>query len=213
MIDNNGYIDTQENNRLVGRGVTLTKIMLVITVAVFVIMEIMGDTTDAAFMEKCGALWTPDVIDKHELYRLIAPIFMHFGIEHLFGNVLLWYFMGDVLERALGKVKYLILFIFSGIAGNAATMAWELHTGDYAVSAGASGAIFGILGALLYLALVNKGRFEYMTIKQLLFYIVFSLIVSYETAGVNYIAHAGGLVAGFILAAILYRKREKVCDI
>ncbi|MCR5784831.1 MAG: rhomboid family intramembrane serine protease [Eubacterium sp.] len=194
-----GMPEKEQEQPLVRKGITLTKILIAFSVIVYAVTEIMGDTESAEFMHSCGALWTEDVLNG-EYWRLVTPIFLHFGPEHLFGNVVLWYFMGDVLERAIGKLNYFILFILSGVAGNVLTVLWEIHTGEYAVSAGASGAVFGILGALLLLVIINKGHFEYMSLKRMLFFIVFSLIVGYESAGVNYIAHAGGLAAGFVLA-------------
>ena len=202
---NEGYEEiTQSTTEPVMREITLTNIMIAVVIIIYVVTEFKGDTGDAEFMYKCGALWTPDVIENGQYYRLLSAVFLHFGAEHLFGNVLLWYFMGNILERAMGKIRYFILFMLTGICGNAATILWEMHTGDFAVSAGASGAIFGILGALLLIVICHKGHYEYMSLKRLLFFVGLSLAIGYETAGVNYVAHAAGLVSGFLLAAIIY---------
>ena len=80
---------------------------------------------------------------------------------------------------------------------------------NMAVSAGASGAIFGMVGALLYIVLINKGRLEDITLRRLGFMVILSLYLGYTSTGVDNMAHLGGLVSGFVLAAILYRKRNK----
>ncbi len=211
---NENYNDVQlaEETRgsLVERGITLTKIMIAVTVIIYVVTEIAGDTQDAEFMRSMGALWTMDVIEGGEYYRLVSPIFLHFGAEHVFSNVVLWYFIGDIIEKEFGRIRYFVVFMISGIAGNALTMAWEIHTGEYAVSAGASGAVFGILGAVLYMVVINKGHYKYISIKRLAFFILLNFVIGFGSTGINYIAHAGGFAAGFMAAAVLGKRPKNI---
>ena len=86
-------------------------------VIVFLIAEILGDTEDVMYMLKIGAAYTPNVLDG-EWYRLVTSIFLHFGIEHLFNNMLLLLFLGDMLEEYVGKWKYLLIYFGGGIVGN-----------------------------------------------------------------------------------------------
>ena len=116
--------------------------------------------------------------------------------------------MGWTLEREIGKVRFLIIYFLSGIAGNILSAMGDVLTQEYAVSAGASGAIYGIIGALLYVAFRNKGRIEDISGRGLLFMIGLSLYHGFTSYGVDNMAHIGGLIAGFILAVLLYWKRK-----
>ena len=77
-----------------------------------------------------------------------------------------------------------------------------------AVSAGASGAIFGIIGALLYVAIRNRGRIGEISGKGLVFMVVLTLYYGFTSGGVDHMAHIGGLAAGFLMGVLLYRKRK-----
>ena len=101
-------------------------IIIVINVVVFAVLTFLGDTTDVQFMHHHGANFWPSVIEEHEYYRLLTCTFIHFGISHLFNNMLVLAYIGDNLERALGKVKYLVLYLAAGI-GSSAVSAGQLE--------------------------------------------------------------------------------------
>lgn len=183
--------------------------IVVINILVFVVLDSMGNTEDAVFMAAHGAVFPPLVVLQGEYYRLFTAMFLHFGINHLFSNMLVLFFLGDNLERAIGHVKYLVIYLLSGLCGGVFSMYMMYKNNDMAVSAGASGAIFGMIGALLYIVLINKGRLEDITIRRLAFMVFLSLYLGYTSTGVDNMAHIGGLVSGFILAAVLYRKNKK----
>ena len=90
--------------------------------------------------------------------------------------------------------------------GNLLSLAADIHGGEYAVSAGASGAIFGIIGALLYIAIRNYGRVGSVSGRGIVFMIVITFYYGYSNTGVDNYAHIGGLISGFLLAVILYHK-------
>lgn len=136
-------------------------------------------------------------------------MFMHFGIEHIANNMLILFVLGDNLERALGKVKYLFFYLTCGIGANVVSL-FIGRTGEgLAVSAGASGAIFGVIGGLLYAVTINRGRLEDLSTRQLVVMIAFSLYFGFTNAGVNNVAHVAGLVIGILMAAILYRRPKR----
>ena len=103
----------------------------------------------------------------------------------------------------------MILYLFSGLGGNLLSAYWDIRVGDYAVSAGASGAIFGVIGALLYVAIRNRGRIGDISGKGRVFMIILSLYYGYSSGGVDNMAHIGGLIAGFLLSVLLYRKKNR----
>ena len=141
----------------------MTIIFVVINVLVFVVLEIMGDTQNSEFMAEHGAVWPPYVSEGHEYWRLLTATFMHFGFEHIANNMLILVCAGMILEKALGHVKFTILYLIAGVGGNVLSCAQMLHTKDYAVAAGASGDIFGIVGALLWIVILHRGRYESLT--------------------------------------------------
>ena len=89
-------------------------------------------------------------VREGQWYRLITAMFLHEGLDHYFSNMLLLYFMGDMLERKVGSVKYLFIYMASGVIGNLVSCLHEYVTGSYYISFGASGAVFGIIGMLFY---------------------------------------------------------------
>lgn len=190
--------------------VTIT--LVVINCIIFLILEIMGDTLDSDFMAKMGAVWPPYIQEKGQYWRLLTATFMHFGFDHILNNMLILLCAGIILEDALGHVKYLILYLIAGIGGSTLSYLQMLHSGDYAVAAGASGAIFGIIGALLWIVIRHKGRYETLTGKGLLFMIVISLYYGIHTGGVDNWGHVGGLLMGFLMGILLYRKKPKYVD-
>lgn len=182
--------------------------IVVINVLVFLFLDYIGNTEDALFMAQHGAIFPAFLVEQKEYYRLLTGMFMHFGVNHLVNNMLVLFFLGDNLERAVGHVKYLIIYLLSGLGAGVFSVYMMVRSGDYAVSAGASGAIFGMVGALLYIVIRNRGRLEDVTTKRLGFMILLSLYLGFSSAGVDNMAHVGGLVSGFVLAALLYRKKQ-----
>lgn len=192
--------------------VYITFALVAINSIVFVMLEIMGDTQNSEFMAHMGAVWPPYILKQGQYWRLLTATFMHFGFDHILNNMLILVCAGMILEDALGHVKYLILYLIAGIGGSTLSYFQMLHSGDYAVAAGASGAIFGIIGALLWIVIVHKGRYETLTGKGLFFMIVISLYYGIHTGGVDNWGHIGGLIMGFLMGILLYRKKPKYVD-
>jgi len=117
--------------------------------------------------------------------------------------------LGDNVERAVGRWKYLTIYLMSGLAGSCLSFAGALVTRRYAVCAGASGAIFGIIGALFYIVAVNRGRLEDMTTRRLGIMIAVSLYHGFTSSGVDNLAHIGGMIGGALLAMVLYKRKRK----
>lgn len=184
-----------------------TVALIVINVAVFLILSAMGDTEDAVFMMNYGGMYEPLIVQEHEYYRLFTSMFLHFGMSHLLNNMVLLGALGWNLELETGKIKFLIIYLVSGLGGNLLSLYYDqsLPLGERAVSAGASGAIFGLMGALLYVVIANRGRLGRLSGRGMLFMIALSLYYGLTSTGVDNWAHIGGLVCGFILSVILYR--------
>lgn len=189
-------------------------VLIAVNILYFFWLEFNGSTENAAFMVEHGAMYVPLVVREGEYYRLLTAVFMHFGISHLVNNMVILFVLGDNLERALGKVKYLVFYLICGVGANVFSMVVSIREYELAVSAGASGAIFGVIGGLLYVVIRNRGRLEDLSTRQLALFVACSLYFGFTSTGIDNAAHVGGLVLGFLLAAIFYRnpgRREARC--
>ena len=185
-----------------------TAVIAAVNVIVFFVLSVGGMTEDAGYMLSHGAMYVPYITERGEWYRLFTSMFLHFGFQHLMNNMVIFVLLGWNLEVEIGKIKYLIIYFASGLCGNVVSMAGDMRTGEYVVSAGASGAIFGVIGALLYVALRNRGRIGNVSGRGILFMVIISLYYGFTSGGVDNLAHIGGLVSGFLLGVLLYWKRK-----
>lgn len=187
---------------------SINTLLVIINVVVFILLEIGGDTQDAYYMLTRGAMFGPIMIENGEYYRLFTSMFLHFGINHLTGNMVSLLFLGDNLERALGKVRYIFLYLLSGLGASLCSFLYNLVKGEIVVAAGASGAVFGVIGALFYTLIRNKGKLEDLTSMRLGVLIVYILYSGFMSPGIDNAAHIGGLLIGFLLAIPLYPKKK-----
>jgi rhomboid protease GluP len=172
----------------------LTFVILAITCAVFLGQTVLGDSF-TYYGLKVNAL-----IRQGELWRLVTPIFFHAGIMHIFFNMYALYIIGPQVERPLGYSKFLVIYFLSGICGVFASF---LFSPDY--SLGASGAIFGLVGALAVFLYRNSRLFGSIgrnMLSNLLVIIVLNLAISL-TPGIDLWGHLGGLLMGSFLALFL----------
>lgn len=203
-----GFFGTAERESWMDRKkAPCTAALIAANAAVFILLSFGGMTEDAYYMLQHGAMYLP-LLQQGEYYRLLTCLFLHFGFSHLVNNMIMLGVMGWQLELVVGKIRFLLIYFASGIGGNLLSALADLRTGDFAVSAGASGAIFGIIGALLYIAVRNHGRIGNISGQGLLLMIALTLYYGFTSSGVDNFAHIGGLAAGFALAALLYRKTD-----
>jgi len=186
----------------------VTQILVAVNVIVFFVCELLGDTEDTAFMIKAGALCVPDMMETMQYWRLFTAMFLHFGIQHIVNNMLLLYCAGEVLEYKVGRIKYLLLYLISGLAGNVVSLYLYLRAGDYVVSAGASGAVFGVFGGLLALCIKERGRGESIDPRRLAIAVLLALVMGFRSTGTNNAAHLVGVVAGFMLGMLFIRRKR-----
>ena len=189
----------------------VTIILVGINVMVFIVLTFMGQTEDGRFMLGKGAMYVPYVLDQGEYYRLVTSMFLHFGIQHLGNNMILLLLVGAQLEEEIGAIKYLIIYIVAGLGGNIISMLGDISSGNYAISGGASGAIFGVIGAMFWVVLRNNGRIGTLTKNGMIFMIGISLYFGFTSSGVDNLAHIGGLVTGVLMSILLYRKSNVKC--
>lgn len=192
----------------------VTYILMAINIIMFLFLAFKGGNIwelDANLLEKYGALVSPEYLIKPIDYlRLITSIFLHGGIIHLLFNMYALYVIGPQLESFFGKIKYLIIYLISGICGNLLSLL--LLNGNY-VSVGASGAIFGLLGALLYFGYHYRVYLSGVVKSQIIPLIVANLVIGFFITGINNMAHIGGLIGGFLIAkAVGVKYRSEKAD-
>lgn len=176
----------------------VTYIIMAICIILFILMELSGGSTNSQILLKYGA--NLDVLVKNgEYYRLFTCIFLHVGIMHLLCNMYSLYIIGREVENLFGKIKYIIIFILSGIFGSIMSLAFTHNT----ISAGASGAIFGLLGALLYFGMHYRTYLGEAIKRSIIPIIVVNLIIGFFAEGIDLAAHIGGLVGGVLVAMMV----------
>ena len=182
----------------------VTILLVASNIVTYIILELLGDTTDALFMLDHGAMYPNFIFYNDQWYRFFTSMFLHFGPAHLVNNMLMLFLLGRELEKALGKLRYLIVYLGAGVGGSILSFAMAIRQNDMIVSAGASGAIFGIVGGLLAVILVHKGRYQYFTAKRMIFMAALSLYFGFTSSNVDNYCHVGGLVCGFVLTLVCY---------
>ena len=188
----------------------VTIALVVVNVITYLVLEWLGDTTNGFFMAEHGAMYPDFIRINHEWWKIITAGFLHFGAVHLVNNMVILYCMGSRLERVTGHLKYFLIYLVSLIGAGLLSYGMMLRTGDYAVSAGASGAIFGVIGGFLWIVILHRGRFEQITTRGIMMMIVLTIYYGFSSAGIDNWGHIGGLLAGFAATVILYhRNRQK----
>lgn len=186
----------------------VTAALVIINILVFLAVDLGGGSLDTANMMRRGAAYTPLILEEGQYYRLFTSMFLHFGIQHLVNNMLVLFVLGQRMERVLGKWKFLVLYLAGGIGGNLVSLYIDTVTKEYAVSAGASGAVFAVMGAMIYVVLRNRGRVEDLSAKQIIIMTALAVCLGIADSGVDNAAHIGGMVSGFFVSILLYYPRK-----
>jgi membrane associated rhomboid family serine protease len=169
---------------------SVTKVLVAINVAVYVLGLF---PSIRAWLYQWGAMSTPLVIIDHQYWRMFTSLFLHSGLFHILFNMWALWVVGEFLESTVGRAKYLILYFVSGFAGSVLILA----TLSINPVVGASGAIFGLFGALAVHAFFNRGDFRSQAfLRQILFIIVLNLVFTFAFGGISWQAHIGGLLGG-----------------
>ncbi len=150
-----------------------------------------------------GRLDVFDVLINGEYGRILWAMFFHSGMSHIFNNMLILFFLGSMIERELGHIKYGFLYLASGIGGNLLSLWAKVVNNDISGSLGASGAIFGLDGVLLAMVLFSGRRMENVTPARVMLMVLYSLYSGFTGQNIDNAAHVGGLVTGFLAASVM----------
>jgi membrane associated rhomboid family serine protease len=184
--------NTQRIRNFQPKKAVVTNFIIGICVAVFVWGEISGFNLPAYF-----ALAGYAIDPMGEYYRFITAMFLHGSIMHIVFNMLILHNLGNVLEPGLGVKRFVLLYFASGLGGGIASITFN---NPLVFSVGASGAIFGLMGAFAVLS--RDFRFDN---RQIMILIGINLVIGFVVPGIDWMAHLGGLVTGAVLATIFQR--------
>ena len=164
--------------------------LIIINVVIFAIMTLFGKYNEII---NDFALYGPLVTRYNQYYRLITSAFLHANILHLLFNCYALYVFGSQIENFMGRIKYLIIYLVSALTGSLLSI---LLSGG--VSVGASGAIFGLMGSLLYFGYHYRVYLGTVLKSQIIPILVINLIIGFSTTGIDNFAHIGGLIGGVL---------------
>jgi rhomboid protease GluP len=179
-----------------------TYIFLGANIAIFLLMALAGGSTNESTLMAFGVKSNPEIA-RGEWWRFITPIFIHIGMLHLFFNSYALWIVGPQVEKLYGAARFVILYVLTGVAGVYASYFYHPQS----VSAGASGAIFGLFGVLLVFGVRYRNSippfFKRAVGTGVLPVIVINLIIGFTIPAIDNSAHIGGLLAGAALAALV----------
>ena len=181
----------------------VTRALVIVNALVFVLLAVMSMSPmqiPADLLIRMGGNFAP-LVQKGEEWRLFTALFLHGGLLHVGLNMFALHQAGQVVERLFGRWGFAAIYIVAGLLGNLASLWWKPGP----VSVGASGAIFGVYGALLSYLLLQRGSVPGEIFREMrsgtLGFICYSLFAGFTIPGIDNAAHLGGLVGGLVLGA------------
>ncbi|KRM72841.1 Membrane-associated serine protease [Lacticaseibacillus brantae DSM 23927] len=170
--------------------------LLAVTIIVFILEVLAGGSQDSLVLLNFGARYNLSIL-QGQWWRFITPMFLHIGLMHLVVNAVSLYYLGLMTESIFGHWRFLVIYLASGIAGNIASFVFNPNS----LSAGASTAIFGLLGAFLLLGDVFRDNVAVRQLsRQYLLLVGLNLVFNLFSPGIDISGHIGGLVGGFLVA-------------
>lgn len=183
--------------------------LVTINVVVFILSTFINDR-----LYELGMLDGFRVLVHGEYGRIIWSMFLHADVNHLFSNMIILFFLGSMIEKEIGHVKYALLYFLSGIGGSLMSILYKMMTNSMAPSVGASGAVFGLDGVLLAMVLLWNERLPNVTASRVALMIMLSLYSGFTGGNIDNAAHIGGLLVGFLGGCVVCffqrRKRKRI---
>jgi rhomboid protease GluP len=189
----------------------ITIALIAINVLVFIAMVARGVSFTQPTLQAVvdwGGDFAPYTLGDHQYWRLLTSCFIHFGIIHIAFNMYVLFQIGPFIEMAFGRARYLLIYFAAGLGGSIVSV-W-VH--PMAVGAGASGAIFGLYGAVFGFLLRNRRSLDPAVTKSIAksagIFVLYNVVYGSITRTTDLSAHFGGLVTGFVVGMLLIRPRS-----
>jgi rhomboid protease GluP len=174
-----------------------TYVFIAAQLIMYFLLEMSGGSTNIQTLIHFGAKYTPLILEG-EWWRLLTPIVLHIGLIHLIMNTIALYYLGTAVERIYGNSRFLFIYLFAGFAGTTCSFVFSPS-----LSAGASGAIFGCFGALLFFGLKYKSLFFRTIGMNIISLVAINLLFGILMPGIDNAGHIGGLIGGFLASSIV----------
>lgn len=181
----------------------VTYILLYINIIIFLLLELNGGSTNIEALVQYGAKYNPAILEG-EWWRIVTSMFLHIGFLHLIMNMIALYYLGMMVERIFGSLRFIYIYLLAGIAGGLTSFAFNIS-----IAAGASGAIFGLLGALLFFGSVYRDLFKQTMGKNLILILIINIVFGFIVPQIDMGAHLGGLIGGYIASAIVFVPNQR----
>lgn len=178
---------------------TITYSLIVLNIIIFFITAMFSSNMyqiDSSVLYKFGGL----VVGSNEYYRMITSAFLHAGFIHLLCNMYALYIVGSQVEQIFGKMKFILIYLISAIMGSLFTI---VFSSPNVISVGASGAIFGLFGSIIYFGYHFRGYIGNAILSQMIPVVLLNLFIGFTTPNIGTPAHIGGLIGGYIVSLAL----------
>ncbi|MGI6004886.1 MAG: rhomboid family intramembrane serine protease [Christensenellales bacterium] len=195
---NNAYLPPQVNRRWP----VVTYTIVGITTICYLLQWFLGGVEDATIMTLLGAKWNP-LIYAGEYWRLLTPVLLHGGFLHIVLNMVSLYNIGPTVEALYGRARLLVIYLMAGVSGTALSYAFSPY-----LSVGASGAIFGLIGALLAFGRHYPREFKRLFGSRLWTILLINLVYGFVNRGIDNFGHIGGMVGGYLAAELVAPYRD-----
>ena len=182
----------------------ITKLLIIINIVMFTMMSFQGGTTEIYNLIHFGAKYNPLIADG-EYFRLVSSIFIHIGIVHLLFNSYALNMLGKDAESMYGSYKFIAIYLISGVFGSLGSFLFS-----NAVSAGASGAIFGLIGSYLYFGMRKPAVFSARYGMNLITLLIINIIFGLTNRNIDNFAHFGGLLGGILASWAFGLRKENI---
>ena len=204
-----GY-DEQAGNNPPGRKVFPGSACIVIVCCViFVFFDLIAPYALQRSVYGTASLNAYFVTERGEYFRLLTYMFLHGNIQHLGNNMILIFFLGNEVERFLGKGQFFFVYFFTGIVAGIVSIVYNILGGNPVSSIGASGAGFGLIGAVICILLANRKQRGSAVAKRVILFAAISLYAGFSEQGIDNAAHVGGLISGVAATAFLIWIRRR----
>lgn len=181
----------------------ITSLLFIINIIMALFIAVNGGFI-ASNLYKFGAFNGPSVLSG-DYYRLVTSMFLHGGIIHVTLNMFVLIQSANGIEEQMGKMKFLLFYLLTGITGNILSL---YFSDPRSISIGASGALFGIMGCYLFIALFRPNVLIRGARQKIVIMIAINLALSFAIPYINKSAHIGGLLSGFLLSFFLLRNKQ-----
>lgn len=178
--------------------------IVVINCIVLILVNLLGGKLGIEEWSDKGAIYWGAVFFGHEYYRLLTGMFLHAGIDHIFGNMIILYAAGEYVEKSVGHFKFLLVYIGGGLVAGLTSCAYYYQQDQFVHSIGASGAVFAVVGALIIYVILNQSNFLEVGATRIVMFSVYALYSGFTNSGVDNAAHVGGLLGGSIIYLLIF---------